>query len=340
MQPFVIQCRNPSAVFLPVKSPSSNNSKEKSKRPSPKSFDFGKDNKVREATLKQRDLLPFFEKNSVSQYTNSLYGIALIEDKLETKRVDPTSYDGKISHDSEYSESGATTCETAGCNGGDDQENFYSSPSHKEMLPFDNLCEEHNFTPKNAEKFEDTVLESRTTTDVELISSPRAVAESETEANGAFVKKCSNVAMPDCLFDTNAMPIFKDNKPRTYSPKEETENDLPAENSETQPATDTRAIKELILREPTETDNGDTRVASQEPTDDSSSNNNSAVLARDETRTVFENPGLQRADALESLLELCAHLLKQDNIDELSGVLKPFGEDAVSSRETGWQIAR
>lgn len=54
----------------------------------------------------------------------------------------------------------------------------------------------------------------------------------------------------------------------------------------------------------------------------------------DDSKSDWENPTQQRADALESLLELCARLLKQDKLEELAGVLRPFGEDALSSRET------
>lgn len=81
---FLVRCHNPSAVFLPVKSPSP-----------PR-----KVHKQREAKLKQqRDLLPLFDENTCMQYP-----------QLETKRVDPTSFSGKISHDT------ATDCNV------DDQE--------------------------------------------------------------------------------------------------------------------------------------------------------------------------------------------------------------------------
>ncbi|KAJ7972248.1 Serine/threonine-protein kinase Nek6 [Quillaja saponaria] len=59
-----------------------------------------------------------------------------------------------------------------------------------------------------------------------------------------------------------------------------------------------------------------------------------AAISEDETKSELYKPSQQRADALESLLELCAQLLKQDKIEELAGVLKPFGGEAVSSRET------
>ncbi|KAL2540891.1 NIMA-related kinase 5 [Abeliophyllum distichum] len=46
-------------------------------------------------------------------------------------------------------------------------------------------------------------------------------------------------------------------------------------------------------------------------------------------------PREERAEAMETLLELCAQLLKRERLEELAGVLQPFGEEeAVSSRET------
>lgn len=55
----------------------------------------------------------------------------------------------------------------------------------------------------------------------------------------------------------------------------------------------------------------------------------------DETRIVELNPHtLQRAEGLESLLEICASLVRQERFEELAGVLRPFGDEVVSSRET------
>ncbi|GFP97250.1 serine/threonine-protein kinase nek6 [Phtheirospermum japonicum] len=221
-----------------------------------------KDHTERDVKPKQKDLLPLFEENTDIQFPNLLDPEFLTEDRLETKRVDPTSYSGKISHDSEDSKSGATSCETTACN--------------------NHLIDDVDLTMKS----ENAACEGGKITDA---TGPHVM-------EGAVLEKCSSKANepPVTVCDEKSVSLAEETEGTTDNAGG-TNGQSGSEEKETE--------RQLLSRESIED-------------------------------TLSHLPGLQRADALESLLELCARLLKQDKFDELSGVLKPFGEDMVSSRET------
>ncbi|GER25896.1 serine/threonine-protein kinase Nek6 [Striga asiatica] len=231
--PYVLKCHNLSTVFLPVKSPSTNNTKDKTGNSSPGCSSCtkeSKDHKQRRTKVKQqKELLPLFDENNSAMsacYPNLLDDTDFsIDVHLETKRVDPTSYSGKISSDGEDSKSG----DRARIINGDIKGNPVVSSLES--------------GPDNKWGNTDAVIEK--VVDLELARRAHVTGEAKLKP--------------------------EDNNLHTQG---------------------------KVDKEPS------------------------------------VNVRLEKADALESLLELCAKLLKQDKFDELNGVLKPFGDDIVSSRET------
>ncbi|XP_047957200.1 serine/threonine-protein kinase Nek6-like [Salvia hispanica] len=112
---------------------------------------------------------------------------------------------------------------------------------------------------------------------------------------------------------TNLSPVFLPVKSETESPQK------PCRTGQR------KAIPKM------EKKNDDVKVKVQAKASKLSSSSDSSTLSED------HQPGMgdDKAEAMESLLELCAKLLKRERFEELAGVLKPFGEEeAVSSRET------
>lgn len=359
LQPYLLRCHNPPPVFVPVKSPT--NTKEKATKSSPRKSSGGKSSGDRVVKVKERGRVLPFDEHTDLHPRNVTETKKPIKEKLETKRVDPTSYSAKISNDTDDSKSGDTACETIACNG-DYQENSDSS-SHKESVNTANSSwllsnsqpeEQEKAASEHILQFDEGEMACGRIEDWETLDSQNVNEEPINRLEDPIFESGSRLSVSSATHSEKAASLDKEDvfiegtarcvgDAERSSQTDKIENagacsgvpfdNVTSESNDTNPAKPDTEIKadaiEHLMQPKKESNDVLSKVS-----DNILLLKTLVANGSDESKNEWESPSQQRADALESLLELCAQLLKQEKVDELAGVLKPFGEDAVSSRET------
>lgn len=269
------------------------------------------------------------------------------EDNLETKTVDLSSYIVESSTSISGSKDGSTTSESTTCSvcredykirtAREIANNGITSKSIQE----DSLHEEEQrFAAKHFQKSEGVVDIHAATTEVEDMFSGKAEAQREdakvedlrkSTTSSAGSNKNNSINYESSLLTLHLLRVEHDTEEGSHMNCLSSESN---DNTNTLAVKDDDIAKQHIIRSNQKEDDNSVRV-DLKPNGISLSVVTATDGDGDETiDNALDSPCQQRADALESLLELCAQLLKQDKLEELAGVLRPFGKEAVSSRET------
>ncbi|XP_047261582.1 serine/threonine-protein kinase Nek6-like, partial [Capsicum annuum] len=357
LQPYLLLCHNPSSAFLPVKSPS--RMKEKT-RPSPGKSISPRGSRDRQLKLKEKRTVLYFDESDNIQPRNLSDNYNTFLAKLDTKRVDPTSYSVRISQDSEDSKSGEMS-EAAVCNGYVQQETISQTetmitPSSSSSRAKTWSEEQEHVSPEHVSQFDEGDTKNNKKKELEVLSCP--LDHEEADIVECISAKSSRMTLSDGRFNEKTRSFDEEStSSNSQSAKLDPEAAQRCCVAETENGSEYREVAIDCLS--TESDGSllhkdelenketavyDTKQAKKDALralDDKVSQLKSpAALSSKGDKDDWGNPTEQRAEALKSLLKVCAQLLKQEKINELAGVLKPFGNDGMSSRETAIWLSK
>ncbi|KAI6696729.1 hypothetical protein NL676_016848 [Syzygium grande] len=351
LQPYLLRCNNAAPVFLPIKP--INNSKDKSgRRLSSGKPKAGKDHTEKEIGVEALSHSEHVEANGnmrqiAAVTAGKATSTASTEDYLETKMVDPTSYTVEVSTSLDGSKDSSADSEMTLSNG-DGGTDSKLVTDHSSMEVTSEITSEGTLPSldggeeamKYVQQFKKVDVNDSVMQAQELAQAQERVRNQKDEEDCELnikAEKSSEVQMPNEVHEKNDA-VHENGTPslRIHNTSYGNDSDTTCSSDKLENSTAVEAATVDYLSSgnmmtlcngvkatkddvtcSTQTEADDALVVNHTPLDTSSLSTLTAT-GGEETKINWEIPSQQRADALESLLELCAQLLKQDKVDELA----------------------